>query len=689
MSQPGKWWIGLLPLAIVWIAANWFKTEAVERDIGSRVGAALERSAGAVETPQIAVAGRDITVSGVVLDQAARERLSDTILAEAGSRLVNATAVSFPPVARPYTFAAKRVGNDLVLTGSVPSPMVRSAVVDAAKAAAGAGKVIDQLTIAQGAPEGFQAMALHGEALAGKLAGGEFSLSDAAYSLKGAAADTAGQLAVEQALKQLPAGARLAQADIVPPEVRPFVWRATSDGRTITLGGAVPDAATKASVLATATGAFPAASVDDGTQIARGAPQGDFGKVTSFALVTLAQLASGKATLSDQTLTIEGIGKPEVTIETIARDAKAGLPSGFNLIVEGVVPAPVKPFTLRMEKTASGISAVGFAPDIRARNAVMAGVRNINLPMVVDVKLASGLPAGVDYTAATNYALAQLAAMKTGIAVFTDGELSISGETDDASAQAALARLRGSAPAGVKLGVLDIKVSTPPPAAPEVPPPAETPAPPAPPAVAPTAQEPVAPAVRTPEQGAPPEAAPAPAAPPVTAPTAPAPVAPPVIAPTVPPPVAPEVVPSRPTGPVEQPAKPPPASGGSASCRPQDGAPIAEATAHFESASRRLKPDERAVLDGIIAAAKQCATARIVIAGHTDSEGSRASNIRLSSRRAFAASNYLIAHGVARARIATLGYGEDRRLVEHDATPRDRAKNRRVVVQIKSAGQRP
>jgi OOP family OmpA-OmpF porin len=314
MSQPGKWWVGLLPLAILWIAANWFQAEAIERDI--------------------AVARRGITASGVVLT---------------------------------------------------------------------------------------------------------------------------GQAAVDHAPKQLPGGVRLAQADIVSPEVKSFVWSATSDGRTITLGGVVPDGAAKAGVLAAAAKTFPAASVDDGMQIARGAPQGDFEKVTSFALDTLAHLVSGKAILSDQTLSIEGIGQREVTIETIARDAKAGLPSGFNLIVDGVIPAPVKPFTLRMEKTAGGISAVGFAPAIPARNAVITAVRNFNLPTVVDVKLASGLPAGVDYTAATDYALSQLAAMKTGVAVFTDGELSISGETADASAETALARLRGSVPAGVKLGVLDIR----------------------------------------------------------------------------------------------------------------------------------------------------------------------------------------------------------------------------------------
>ena len=132
------------------------------------------------------------------------------------------------------------------------------------------------------------------------------------------------------------------------------------------------------------------------------------------------------------------------------------------------------------------------------------------------------------------------------------------------------------------------------------------------------------------------------------------------------------------------PAAPAPiVSGGSASCTPEGGGPIAEAVAHFKSGSRRLKPDERVALDAIVAAAQQCSTARIVIAGHADSEGSRVSNIPLSSRRAFAVSNYLIAHGVARARITTLGYGEDRRLVEPDATPEDRAKNRRVVVQIK------
>ena len=697
MLQPGKWWIGLLPLAIVWIAANWFRTEAVERDIATRVAATVEHSAGMVAPPKITVSGRDVTVSGVVLDQAARQRLSDVILAEAGSRLVNASAVSLPPVAKPYTFAAKRVGSDIVLTGSVPSPAVRTAIVDAAKAAAGAGKVIDQLTFAQGAPEGFQAMALHGEDLAARLKDGEFSLSDTAYSLKGAAPDLAGQAAVGRALKQLPGGARLAQAEIVPPEIKPYVWSATSDGRTVALGGVVPDGTTKGAVLAAAAKAFPSASVDDGTQVARGAPQGDFVKITSFALNTLAQLVSGKATLSDQTLSIEGIGKREVTVETIARDAKAGLPSGFNLIVDGVVPAPVKPFTLRLEKTVGGISAVGFAPAIPARNAVIAAVRDFNLPAVVDLKLASGLPAGVDYTAAARYALAQLAAMKTGVAMFTDGELSISGEAADASAEAALARLRSAVPAGVKLGVLDVKAAVPPPpsAPPALPPPAEMPAPqPSPPAVAPTAKEPVAPAVPAPDElpasvpevpataSSPPlvPAAPLPPRPvPPSAETSAPPSAPPTVVPTAQAPAATDVVPSVGAKPEEQ----KPASSGSASCAPRAGAPIAEAVAHFDSASHRLKPAERALLDAIVEAAKRCSQARIVIAGHTDSEGSRASNIWLSSRRAFAASNYLIAHGVARARITTLGYGDDRRVVENDSTPQGRARNRRVVVQIR------
>lgn len=53
---------------------------------------------------------------------------------------------------------------------------------------------------------------------------------------------------------------------------------------------------------------------------------------------------------------------------------------------------------------------------------------------------------------------------------------------------------------------------------------------------------------------------------------------------------------------------------------------------------------------------------RFRIEGHTDSVGSRASNLGLSQRRADAVKAYLVAQGVTRARLDAKGYGFDRPL---------------------------
>ncbi len=48
MHQPGKWWVGLLPIAALWVLANGVRTESVEADVASRAQAVL------AEAPDIA-----------------------------------------------------------------------------------------------------------------------------------------------------------------------------------------------------------------------------------------------------------------------------------------------------------------------------------------------------------------------------------------------------------------------------------------------------------------------------------------------------------------------------------------------------------------------------------------------------------------------------------------------------------
>ncbi len=99
----------------------------------------------------------------------------------------------------------------------------------------------------------------------------------------------------------------------------------------------------------------------------------------------------------------------------------------------------------------------------------------------------------------------------------------------------------------------------------------------------------------------------------------------------------------------------------------------------FESAE--LSAGGKAALDNL-AEAMTAALAgnpglRLVIAGHTDSVGSKDYNLRLSSARANAVRDYLVSRGVSITALTTAGYGESAP-VATNATADGRAANRRV-----------
>ncbi len=74
---------------------------------------------------------------------------------------------------------------------------------------------------------------------------------------------------------------------------------------------------------------------------------------------------------------------------------------------------------------------------------------------------------------------------------------------------------------------------------------------------------------------------------------------------------------------------------------------------------------------------------KVEVAGHTDSQGSDASNLKLSQSRAEAVVVYLIGKGIDPARLDAKGYGESTPIADN-ATSAGRAENRRVEFVILS-----
>ena len=78
----------------------------------------------------------------------------------------------------------------------------------------------------------------------------------------------------------------------------------------------------------------------------------------------------------------------------------------------------------------------------------------------------------------------------------------------------------------------------------------------------------------------------------------------------------------------------------------------------FETGKSTLNPNFYDVLDSVVLVLNEFNKTIIVVAGHTDSVGSDASNQLLSERRASAVASYLSSKQVLDARIESVGFGE-------------------------------
>jgi outer membrane protein OmpA-like peptidoglycan-associated protein len=102
----------------------------------------------------------------------------------------------------------------------------------------------------------------------------------------------------------------------------------------------------------------------------------------------------------------------------------------------------------------------------------------------------------------------------------------------------------------------------------------------------------------------------------------------------------------------------------------------------FENDSAVLKDSSKPLLDEVVQVMKDHPEIEHVrVAGHTDSNGTREHNQKLSEERAAAVKQYLVDHGVAADRLASKGWGQDRPIADNK-TEEGRAENRRVEIHI-------
>src|SRR3989441_2521803 len=81
---------------------------------------------------------------------------------------------------------------------------------------------------------------------------------------------------------------------------------------------------------------------------------------------------------------------------------------------------------------------------------------------------------------------------------------------------------------------------------------------------------------------------------------------------------------------------------------------------HFDYDKSNIRAEDAAVLDQKVAILQANPNLRIRISGHCDERGSDEYNLALGNRRATAAKQYLVSHGIEAGRSGTGSDGEER-----------------------------
>ncbi|HEY6626099.1 MAG TPA: OmpA family protein, partial [Ignavibacteriaceae bacterium] len=98
---------------------------------------------------------------------------------------------------------------------------------------------------------------------------------------------------------------------------------------------------------------------------------------------------------------------------------------------------------------------------------------------------------------------------------------------------------------------------------------------------------------------------------------------------------------------------------------------------NFDSGKSTIKKGSMPIIEQIIEMMNQVKDIKLSVEGHTDSDGSNDSNLKLSGARAKVVMEAITKGGIDAARLNSAGFGEEKPIADN-STAEGKAKNRRV-----------
>lgn len=289
----------------------------------------------------------------------------------------------------PYVLDAVETSDGIRLTGFAPSAEA-SAQIEAA--AAQFGSVDSQLAVAGGEPEGFTAIATGALAQFGGLNNAAAMLTGDVLSLTGAASSDAGFAAASAYLASLPAGLSALEGSVTAPTITPYRWAAIARPGAVTLGGHVPDEATRAAILAAAA---PLGTVSDDMRIGLGAPSG-LGDAAVSLLAQMTSLGNASASIVDDAIFLAGEADTATSYDSV-NGYLGGIPQGFGSIRGRIAPPVANPFETLITRDANGVTITGVLPSETARAVMLDAMAQAGLLVDDQTSIARGASDGFDY----------------------------------------------------------------------------------------------------------------------------------------------------------------------------------------------------------------------------------------------------------------------------------------------------
>ncbi|MGQ3674660.1 OmpA family protein [Xanthobacter sp. TB0139] len=382
----------------------------------------------------------------------AREKVRKSLEDMFGVRVVR-DATTLLPERRPFTFSAVKDGKAIALAGYVPSVAARERIISTARQAGFIVSGGDQLVRARGAPPGdFAALVNFSLKQLEQLPSGRITIADHALSIEGRAPDLKIYDELAEVLRgALPYGLTLARFAVRPPVASPFLWSASREGNTLRLSGYVPSEAARADVKAILDEAMPGLDVRDDTHLADGAPSTDLWlKAVRFAADLLSQARQLQVSIADSGISVEGIAATFDMFDVLSR-VRRNSPEGFQVARFAVQPPRAVPFVWKLQRLPDSVQMSGYAPSEETRRLLSDALRSAfpGVPIRDEMRLASGGPSSEMWAAAANFAVAQLARLRSGRAEARGARLILSGEALDSAAFSSLTTALEHSPAGL------------------------------------------------------------------------------------------------------------------------------------------------------------------------------------------------------------------------------------------------